>query len=146
MPEYQPGDEIPTKHKEAIRQLHRQAKIGATQLAKTYKSARSSVYRIWEYDAPERARPSRIGVPRTLNNNNIQAIIVYISELYNHWKLDLQSLHDELELEYSVKILERRLKEAGYYRYTACQKLFLTIAQAAKHWTWAFVHLFWTWQ
>jgi len=58
------GYEIATKHKEAIRQLHKFAKIGLQQLVGYYSLGESTVRRILQYDQPERARPTRTSRPR----------------------------------------------------------------------------------
>jgi len=64
MPDHQPGYEIPIKHKEAMRQLHKFAKIGLQQLQGYYSLADSTVRKILQYDVPERVRPTRTGRPR----------------------------------------------------------------------------------
>jgi hypothetical protein len=46
MPEHLPGFEIATKHKEAMRQLHKFAKIGLQQLVGYYELGESTVQRI----------------------------------------------------------------------------------------------------
>ena len=46
MPEHLPGYEIPTKHKEAMRRLHKFAKIGLQQLLGYYELGESTVWRI----------------------------------------------------------------------------------------------------
>ena len=58
-----PGDEIPTKYKEAIRQLYGFAKIPIEALMDQYKLDKSSIIRVLEYNAPERACITRIGRP-----------------------------------------------------------------------------------
>jgi hypothetical protein len=131
MPEHLLGYEIPTKHKEAMRQLHKFAKIGLLQLEGYYELGESTVQRILQYDYPERARPTRTGRPReSLNDQEVRDIIEYVSESHEHRVLNWVQLHDELKLSCSLKTLERRLKEAGYFCYTACQKPYLTQVQA----------------
>src|SRR5450432_3056131 len=72
MPDHQPGYEILTKHKEAIRQLHKFAKIGLQQLQGYYSLAESTVRKILRYDVPERARLTRTGRPReSLNTQEV---------------------------------------------------------------------------
>ena len=68
MPDHQLGFEIRTKYKEAIRQLHFLVHWGASALVKTYKTGRSTIIRILQYNTPERARPTRTGRPRFLNH------------------------------------------------------------------------------
>ena len=62
-----PGEEIKTKHKEAIRQLYNQAHLGPETLAARYKLGVSTINRILRYDQPERGRPNRQGKPFLLN-------------------------------------------------------------------------------
>ena len=145
MPEHLPGFEIATKHKEAIRQLHKFAKIGLQQLQGYYNLAESTVCRILSYDYPERARPTRTGRPReSLNEKEVREIIEYISDSHEHRVLNYVQLHDELGLKCSAKTLERRLKEAGYFRCTACQKPYLTRIQAHARWIWGITYMFWS--
>ena len=58
-----PGEEIRTKHKEAIRQLYKFAKIGLQPIEGYYNLGDSTVRKILSYDIPERARPTRTGRP-----------------------------------------------------------------------------------
>jgi hypothetical protein len=53
------GDEIPTKHKEAVRQLYGFAKVPIERLMTQCKLGNSTIVKILEYDAPERTRISR---------------------------------------------------------------------------------------
>ena len=55
MPEHVPGEEILTKHKEAICQLYKQAKFMPSHLAVLYNVGESSIYRVLNYNQPERA-------------------------------------------------------------------------------------------
>jgi len=130
MPEHQPGFEILTKHKEAIRQLHALAKWGPVRLGKAYHLTRWTISRILNYDNPERTRPTRTGKPRCLNEKQVFDIIEYVCESYEHRHLDYLQLKQELHLDCSVSTIERRLKEQGYFRCTACQKPYLTHDQA----------------
>ena len=50
------GEEIHTKHKEAIRQLHWVGKLSIGPLESRYKLGNSTIRRILRYDAPERFR------------------------------------------------------------------------------------------
>lgn len=68
MPEYVPGFEILTKHKEAIRQLVNYASIPIPKLAVRYNLSCRSIRRVLNYEVPERARPTRTGRPRLLND------------------------------------------------------------------------------
>jgi hypothetical protein len=129
MPEHLPGFEIRTKHKEAIRQLHKFAKIPIESLMARYSLSKTSIIQVLAYDRPERARIGRTGRPYLLNDAQVDQIIEYLSDSWEHRVLNYGLLHDELKLECSVKTLERRLKQRGYYRCTACQKPYLTMAQ-----------------
>src|ERR1700738_595718 len=121
MPEWQPGFEIPTKHKEAIRQLYKYAKIGLQALSGYYRISSWTVSRVLRYDQLERKRPTRTGRPREpLNEQEVRDIIEYISDSHEHRVLNYIQLHDELKLKCSPKTLERRLKEVGYFRCTDC--------------------------
>ncbi|RFU26349.1 hypothetical protein B7463_g9989, partial [Scytalidium lignicola] len=142
-PEHLPGFEILTKHKEAIRQLVNFAGIPIPKLEKYYKLSYSTILKVLHYEAPERARPSRTGRPRMLNGPQIRWIIAYISSSWEYRILDFQHLHDELHLECSTQTLERRLKEAGYFRCVACQKPYLTLLQANNRMIWGLGHIFW---
>jgi hypothetical protein len=50
MPEHVPGKEIPTKHKEAIRQLYKQAKFMPAHLSVLYHVGESIINRVLQYD------------------------------------------------------------------------------------------------
>ena len=107
---HQPGDEIPTKHKEAIRQLYGFAKIPVEQLITRYRLVRSIVEKILQYDIPERLRITRTGRPSLLTNIQTDKIIEYLSESWEYRILNFGLLRNELHLECTVKTLERRLK------------------------------------
>ena len=80
MPDYIPGHEILTKHKEAIRQLYKFAKIGLQPLEGYYDLTHTTIRKILQYDVPERARPTRTGRPReSLNAQEVRDVIEYIS-------------------------------------------------------------------
>src|ERR1700724_2261865 len=64
--DYHKGDEIATKHKEAIRQLYGFAKVPIERLITQYKLGKSTIIKILEYDAPERTRISRTSRPSLL--------------------------------------------------------------------------------
>jgi hypothetical protein len=84
MPDHIPGYEIRTKHKEAIRQLYKFAKIGLQQLEGYYNLTHTTIRKILEYDMPERARPTRTSRPReSLNVQEVKDIIEYISTNYS---------------------------------------------------------------
>lgn len=108
-----PGEEIPTKHKEAICQLYGFAKIPVELLMTRYKLGRSTIQKILRYDAPERTRITRTGAPSLLTDEQVNEIIEYASESWDQRIMDYSKLHDELKLECLVKTLERRLKHRG---------------------------------
>jgi hypothetical protein len=108
--DHRPGQEIPTKHKEAIRQLYGFAKIPVEVLMTRYELGRSTIEKILRYDAPERTRMTRTGRPSLLTDLQVDEIIEYTSETYEHRILDFTLLRDELQLECSVRTLELRLK------------------------------------
>ena len=114
------GDEIPTKHKEAIRQLYGFAKVPIERLMTQYKLGKSTIVKILEYDAPERTRISRTGRPSLLTDTQVDEIIEYLSESWDQRCLNYVSLHNELQLECSVETLDKRLKQRGYFRCVAC--------------------------
>ena len=142
-PELLPGYEVPTKHKEAIRQLYGFAKMPVELIMDRYKLSKSGVRKILDYEALERSRPTRTGRPRLLNNEQVNEIIEYCSESYEHRVLDYVALHDELQLTCSPSTLERRLKQCGYFRCVACQKPYLSQAQASARLIWGISHMFW---
>jgi transposase len=73
--DHQPGFEIPTKHKETIRQLHGFAGKLVEELIARYQLGKSTINRILSYERPERARPSQTGRPRQLINARVNKII-----------------------------------------------------------------------
>ena len=79
--DHQKGFEIPTKHKEAIRQLHNFAKVPIPVLETQYKLGNSTIRRILAYDALERVRLTRIGRPQKLTDMQVDEIIEYCSEM-----------------------------------------------------------------
>jgi len=139
-----PGEEIKTKHKEAIRQLYKFAKKGLQQLMGYYSLGDSTIRRILQYDLPERKRITRTGRPReSLNAQEIRDVIEYISTNHSTRVLDYPQIKYELNLSCSTKTLSRRLKEAGYYSCICCQKPYLTKAQAKARWLWGITYMFW---
>jgi len=74
------GEEIETKHKEAIRQLYSFIKVLVKLLMTQYKLRRSTIEKILRYDALERSRISRSGRPSLLTDTQVDEIIEYLSE------------------------------------------------------------------
>jgi len=142
--DHQKGDEIPTKHKEAIRQLHWFAKVPIGQLGSRYKLGNSSIRRVLGYDAPERARPTRKGRPQKLSDAQVDEIIEYCSNSWEQRILDYDALVLELKLDCIASTLQKRLHQRGYFRCVACQKPYLTAAQVIGRLLWAIAHIFWT--
>jgi hypothetical protein len=131
MPDYIPGYEILTKHKEAIRQLYKFAKIGLQQLEGYYDLTYTTIRKILQYDVPKRTRPTCTGRPReSLNIQEVRDIIEYISTDYSTKVINWIQIHNELKLSCSVKTFKCRCKEAGYYSCICCQKPYLSKAQA----------------
>jgi hypothetical protein len=108
--------------------LHKFAKIPIEALMARYSLGKSTIVKILGYDQPERARITRTGRPQKLNDFQVDQIIEYLSDSWEHRVLNYTHLHDELKLECTVRCLEYRLKQRGYYRCTACQKPYLTAA------------------
>ena len=85
-----------------------------------YKLGESSVRRILSYDYPERKRPNRTGPAYLLSDAQVDFIIEYLSESWEYRILKYDIIHAKLGLKCFVRTLERRLKQRGYFRYTAC--------------------------
>jgi transposase len=86
--DHQPGLEIATKHKEAIRQLHGFAGKSVEELMARYRLGKSTINRILSYEHPEHAPPTRIGRPSQLTDSRVNTIIKYLSETYENRCLD----------------------------------------------------------
>ena len=138
-----PGAEIKTKHKEAIRQLHKRAKYSVELLMAEYHLGKSTICKILNYDAPERVRPMRTGRPKLLSDVRVDEIIEILSNSWENRILNFAELQAQFAPECSAATLETRLKQRGYYRCTACQKPFLTAAQVIARFLWAIAHIFW---
>ncbi|RFU23724.1 hypothetical protein B7463_g12616, partial [Scytalidium lignicola] len=76
--DHEKGHEIPTKHKEAIRQLYGFAKIPIERLMERYKLGRTTIVKILNYDKLERARPNR-GPSDHLTNDEVDKAIKHVS-------------------------------------------------------------------
>lgn len=76
---HEKGDEIPTKHKEAIRQLYSFAKVLIKRLIVRYKLRKSTITKILNYNALKRAQISRTGRPTLLTDTQVDEIIKYLS-------------------------------------------------------------------
>jgi hypothetical protein len=141
---YKKGFEIPTKHKEAIRQLYWFGKVPVCALIVRYKLGDTTIRKILGYPAPERLRPNRKGPSFLLSNAKVDEIILYCAESWENRIMQWPKLREELGLKCSVETLERRLYTRGYYCCIACQKPFLTLAQVKARFLWAITHIFWT--
>ena len=115
-----PGEEIPTKHKEAIRQLYGFAKVPIESLMARYKLGKSIINRVLNYDKPERVREGRTGRPTILSDLEVDKIIEHLSESWDNRILKYSEIVEELKLPYSAVGLELRLKQRGYYCCVAC--------------------------
>jgi hypothetical protein len=69
--DHQPGDEIPTKHKEAISQLYGFAKVPIERLMEQYKLGKSTITKILMYDAAVRADLPSSPIPKSTRSLNI---------------------------------------------------------------------------
>ena len=107
--DYQKGYEIPTKHKENIRQLHWFGKVPKLQLQERYHLGATTIDKILEYEAPGRKRPSRAGRPKKLSDAQVDVIIEYCSENYATRCLDYNHLVLELKLKVTASTLQKRL-------------------------------------
>ena len=110
--DHQKGFEIPTKHKEAIRQLYWFAKVPKLQLQGRYHLGRTTINRILSYDKPERARPTRTGAPEKLTDLQVDSIIEYCSEKWENRCLDWQAIVRELKLACKANTLMRRMHQS----------------------------------
>jgi hypothetical protein len=98
MPEWQQGFEIPTKRKEAMRQLYKYAKIGLQALSGYYRISSWTVSRVLQYDQPGRKRPTRTGrLCESLNKQEVRDIIEYISDSHKHRVLNYIQLYNKLK-------------------------------------------------
>jgi transposase len=116
--------------------------IPIERLMTRYKLGKSTIIKILTYDTPERKRVTRAGRPSLLTDRQVDEIIKYASESWDHRAIDYTHLNDELELECSVETIERRLKQQGYFWCTACQKPYLTAAQVIARLLWVIAHIF----
>jgi len=115
-----PGEEIPTKHKEAIRQLYGFAKVPIEDLIARYKLGKSTICRVLSYNQPERARPARTGRPTLLSDSRVDKITEHLFELWDNRILKYFEVVEELNLPCTAISLEHRLKQRGYHRCVAC--------------------------
>jgi len=81
---YQKGFEIPTKHKEAIRQLHWFGKVLVYALMVRYKLSDTTIRKILGYPNPEHRRPNRTGPSLLLSNAKVDEIILYYAESWDN--------------------------------------------------------------
>jgi hypothetical protein len=85
--EHEPGHVIPTKHKEAIRQLYGFAKVPVERLMERYRLGNTTIVKILWYDKPEHSRPNQ-GSLNHLTDNDVDKIIEYISQGWDQRVLD----------------------------------------------------------
>jgi hypothetical protein len=71
---HEAGEEILTKNKEAIRELHGFAEVPIAAIQIRFKLAESTIRRILNYDKPERARPTRARHPQRLTDQRVNEI------------------------------------------------------------------------
>ncbi len=108
--DHEKGFEIPTKNKEAIRELHGFGKVPVAALQIRYRLGESTIRRILNYDVPERARPSRTGRPQVLTDRRVDEIIEYYAESWEHRILKYSVLIKELKLPCTPEHLQVWLK------------------------------------
>jgi hypothetical protein len=142
--DHKPGFEIPTKHKEAIRQLFFFGKVPKLQLQQRYKLGDMTINRILAYEKPERARKGRKGRPQKISDAQIDIVIKYLSESYANRCLNWEAIVVKLDLKITASCLQKRLHQRGYFRCVACQKPYLIAAQVLARFLWAIAHIFWT--
>jgi len=141
--DHEPGQEIPTKHKETIRQFYSFAKIPIESLMTQYKLGKSIITKILIYNTPECSRITRTGRPFFLTDIQVDQIIEYAAKYWEHRILDYSLLHTELKLKCSIETLEKKLKQKDYFRYIAYQKPYLIIVQVLVRFLWAIAYIFW---
>jgi len=81
---YQKGFEIPTKHKEAIRQLHWFSKVLVYALIVYYKLSDTTIRKILGYPNPKRRCPNYTGPSLLLSNTKVDEIILYYAESWDN--------------------------------------------------------------
>jgi len=123
------GQEVPTKHKKAIQQLHWVGKLSIPQLEERYKLRYSTIRRILAYNALEQAQPGRTRRPQKLKDSKVNKIIEYYSENWEQRIIDYNALVIELKLDCTISTLQKQLHQRGYFRCTICQKPYFTSAQ-----------------
>jgi hypothetical protein len=105
-----PGQEIPTKHKEAIRQLYGFAKVLIEALIERYRLRKTTINRVLSYNKLERVQETRTGRLTILSDSRVDEIIEHLSESWDNRILKYSEVVEELELPYSAASLELRLK------------------------------------
>jgi hypothetical protein len=78
--QHEKGYEIPTKHKEAIRQLHWFGKVPVCALMVRYKLGDTTIRKILGYPHLERQRPNRTGPAFLLSDREVDEVILYYSQ------------------------------------------------------------------
>jgi hypothetical protein len=102
-----PGAEIKTKHKEAIRQLHKRAKYSVELLMAEYHLGKSTLCKILNYDIPERARPMHTGRPKLLSDVRVDEIIEILSNSWENRILNFAELQAQFAPECSTNCCQR---------------------------------------
>jgi hypothetical protein len=103
--DHKKGFKIPTKHKEAIRQLYWFGKIPKLQLQARYNLGNTIIDRILAYNTPSRKRPTQVGRPKKLSDAQVDVIIEYLSKNYKQRCLDYNHLVLELKLNVTASTL-----------------------------------------
>lgn len=92
------------------------------EVAKIYDVHDSTVLKALSYAAPEGHRPGRMDQPRTLNKEDVDAIIDYCTANWHGRALDWPKVHAKLESECSLRMLEMPLKCRGLAVYEQCAR------------------------
>jgi transposase len=96
--DHQPGFDILTKHKNAIRELYGFGEKSTAQITERYKLSKTTIYQILDYKHPERVRHTRTGRPKEPSDQRVNEIIEYLSESWEHRILNWTELRDHLKL------------------------------------------------
>ena len=99
--DHKKGFEIPTKHKEAIRQLYRFGKVPIPFLMQRYGLGDMTIKKILFYEKPERKRPRRTGRPQLLTEARLDEVILFLSESWEDRIMQYDILIQELNLKRS---------------------------------------------
>ena len=86
---------------------------------------------------------TRTGRPLLFTPQQLDNVIEYCAENYEHRCMKWEDIIRELKLPIKENTLMRRMHERGYYRCVTCQKPYLTLTQVNARLIWAIDHVFW---